>query len=456
MVLDPSVGSPSAWPSVGPAPVLEGPLMAGIWARLTGKQERAAYVRTNRDLLINEPVQWIGFDTGGGAYPIGPNGPYGPWTAPAVPAVLRATSLITTPLTAAPFRVLDGNQARPAATPRWITDPMLLRPDERYMPRAHPSVLQLPRGIFWTEWIRSAAWWGEGAFLCTEDAAGQPQAGSMRMVPSWALATERDDFGALCWTLGDNDERVVFDRDGYADIGPVRYRLVVLRNPHSPIDTEGRSQGAFAMSPDAFGLGAQLASYQSGQFRAGVPNGYLKVTGGEELTQPKADALKAKWLENHGGDQRSIAVLNATTEFQAINLSPVEAELGQVKRLNIADVAFAFSLDPITLGAGLNNSATYNNLRDAWSNHKDFGLASWISAVQDTLTALLPGAQRVAVTLDGFANPSPKERLETYQLARAVDPSGGLLDEIRTEEGRPSLTLAPPAPAVPVAPEEES
>jgi hypothetical protein len=433
--------------------------MAGFWARLTGRQERAAYVRTNRDLLINENVAWIGFDTGGGAYPIGPNGPYGPWTAPATPAVLRATSLITTPLTAAPFRVLDASAAKPLSTPRWITDPMLLRPDERYMPRVHPAVTLLPRGIFWTELLRSAIWWGEGAFLFTEDAAGAPQAGSLRLVPSWSLSTERDSFGALCWTLGDNDERVVFDRDGYVQLGPVRYRLLVLRNPHSPVDTEGRSQGVFAMSPDAFGLGAQLASYQSGQFRAGVPNGYLKVTGPEELTQTTADALKKKWLENHGGDQRSIAVLNATTEFKPINLSPVDAALDQVKRLNIADVAFAFALDPITLGAGLNNSATYNNLRDAWSNHKDFGLASWIAALQDTLSALLPGSQQVAVTLDGFANPSPKERLETYQLAQTVDPSGGLLDEIRLEEGRQSLSLAPPAPPAPVvpdAPEEES
>lgn len=435
--------------------------MTGIWARLTGRQERASYVRTNRDLLVNENVTWIGFDGGGGVYPIGPNGPYGQWTAPAVPAVLRATSLITTPLTAAPFRVLDASSVKPLGAPRWITDPMLLRPDQRYMPSVHPAVLQLSRSIFWTEWIRSAAWWGLGSFLCTEDAAGQPQAGSLKLVPSHSIDTERGQDGSLRWVLEAANQRLVFDRDGRIDIGGVRYRLVVLRNPHSPIDEDGHSQGVFAMNPTAFGLAEQLASYQSGQFRAGVPNGYLKVTGPTELTQPVADELKRKWLENHGGDQRSIAVLNATTEFKPINLSPVDAALDQVKRLNVADVAFAFAIDPITLGAGLNNSATYNNLRDAWSNHKDFGISNWIAAVQDTLSALLPGAQQVAVTLDGFANPSPKERLETYQLAKTIDPSGGLLDEIRIEEGRPTLSLptpTPPAPVVPGpdAPEEES
>ncbi|WP_028654874.1 phage portal protein [Nocardioides sp. J54] len=413
----------------------------GLFDRFRRTETRGSYVRTSGDLLVNEPITWVGWDGGGGAYPIGP----GQWTAPAIPATLRATSLIVTPLTAAPFRALAGNGRPTASTPRWITDPMLLRPDERYAAPTHPAVVQLPRGLFWAEWIRSACWWGEGGLLYVEDASGQPVAGSLRNVASHALGTTRDQNNALRWTLGEGSELVVFDRGGYATIGAHRYRLVVLRNPYSPVDLDGRSRGVFAMTPSVFGLADQLTTYQSGQFRSGVPNGYLKVTS-PNLDQTKADALKKKWLENHGGDRRSIAVLNATTEFKPINLSPVDTALDQVKRLNIADLAFAFGIDPMTLGAGLNNSATYNNLRDAWANHKDFGLAAWIAAVQDCLTPLMPGAQSIAVSLEGFANPTPKERLETYQLAQTVDPSGGLLNEIRADEGRAPLQLATPDP----------
>lgn len=418
----------------------------GLLDRFRRTETRGSFVRTSGDLLLNEPITWVGWDGGGGAYPIGPNGPNGSWTAPAIPAVLRATSLITTPLTAAPFRVLDGTGSRPASTPRWITDPMLLRPDERYMPQIHPAVLQLSRGLFWAEWIRSACWWGEGAIIYSEDAAGQPQAGSLRNVAYGALGTARVG-GSLRWTLGENTtDKLIFGRDGRATIGPVSYRLIVLRNPHSPISKDGRSQGVFAMAPAAFGLADQLASYQSGQFRSGVPNGYLKVNV-PNLTQEKSTALKKKWMDAHGGDQRSIAVLNATTEFKPINLSPVDTALDQVKRLNIADVAFGFGIDPMTLGAGLNNSATYSNLRDAWANHKDFGIASWISGVQDCLTPLLPGAQSVAVSLEGFANPTTKERLETYQMAKEIDPSGVLLDEVRADEGRTPLVLPKTEPS---------
>jgi hypothetical protein len=375
-----------------------------------------------------------------------------------LPVVIRATALITGPLTAAPFRVLEaGFGGRPLGRPRWITDPMLLRPDARFVSDLYPEVVQLPRGLFWTEWIRSAIWWGLGAFITAEDETGQPLAGTLRLVETRMrmLDTERDAGGALHWVLGADgvyEDRAVFDRDGYLQLGPVRYRIVVLRNPHSPVDAEGHSMGVFEMSPEAFKLSGQVDSYASGTFRSGIPAGYLKVqTPG--LQQEQATELKAKWMAAHGGDRRSIAVLNATTEFVPLNLSPVDAALGEVKRLNIADVAFAFGLDPMTLGAGLNNSATYSNLRDAWANHRDFGLAPWIAAVEDTLSALLPGTQAVKVNLDGFANPPAAERFASYKVA--IDSGVLTVDECRELEGLPPKPEEEAAPVAAVPELEE-
>jgi HK97 family phage portal protein len=267
------------------------------------------------------------------------------------------------------------------------------------------------------------------------------------------LSTERDDRGALCWVLGDTQgsERVVFDRDGRATIGPVRYRMVVLRNPHSAVDVDGNSLGVFAMSPTVFGLAGQIDSYAQGTFRTGVPAGYLKVqTPG--LTQEAAVKLRSGWMAAHGGDRRSIAVLNATTDFQPLNLTPVDAALDSVKRLNLADLAFSFGLDPMTLGAGLQNSATYTNLRDAWANHRDFGLAPWTAAVEGTLSALMPGTQSVRVNLDGFANPTAAERFSAWEIAlraRIVT-----VDEVRAAEGLPPLPEQPTAATESTTPQE--
>lgn len=435
---------------------------------------RARYARTSGDMLVGgydgpginpsdqPPIWWMGVDSGGGSYPIGPNGPYTYGSGEALPVVTRATSLITGPLTAAPFRVLElGFGGQPLGRPRWVTDPMLCRDDGRFGTDIYPAASKISRGNFWAEWIRSACWYGLGAFICQEDNVGQPMAGTLRLVDPRLLFTTRED-GVLCWTLGaDGSDQAVFDRNGFLQLGPISYRLVVLRNPHSSVDSEGMSMGTFAMSPRAFGLSDQIDTYASGTFRSGIPAGYLKVTT-PGLAQEGADDLKASWLRNHGGDRRSIAVLNATTEFVPLNLSPVDAALGEVKRLSIADVAMAFALDPMTLGAGLNNSATYTNLRDAWSNHKDFGLAPWIGAVQDTLSSLLPGTQGIAVDLDRFANPPLKERVETGKLA--VEAGLMTRDEWRSLEGLPpltqqeraALTVVPPSNDQPDQTEEAS
>lgn len=432
------------------------------------------------------PVWWIGLDSGSG--PIGPNGPWagggngvfgsgwdylhgaagGGWAAP-LPIVTRATALITGPLTSAPFRQVELGSGRAMVRGRWITDPMLLRPDARIQPNgapaapavaeemqpagvvAWPAVLRLARSIFWTEWVRSAIWFGKGVFLCqryTQPSdfddqgrrisrpSGVPVPGTMKLLHPLAVDTVRGEDG-LVWAIWPGSgEEVAADRDGWIDLGGAEYQLVVLRNPHSPVDDDGRSSGVFDLNPAAFQLERQLETYASGTFRSGIPAGYLKVHQ-NGLTQEAANELKANWLRNHGGDRRSIAVLNAVTEFVPLNLSPVDAALAQVKRLAIADVAFAFGLDPITLGAGLQNSGTYTNIRDAWENHRDFGLSLWIGAVQDTLTALTPGTQGVLVDVEQFGNPTLKEQYEAAKIAVEA----GLItpDEWRADRGLPPL-----------------
>jgi phage portal protein BeeE len=74
-------------------------------------------------------------------------------------------------------------------------------------------------------------------------------------------------------------------------------------------------------------------------------------------------------------------------------------------------------------------------------SHKDFGLAPWIAAVQDTLSALLPGERVVSVNLDGFANPAPTERFAAYKLA--LDAGFLTVDEIRALEALPPLEQQP-------------
>src|SRR6185503_13244117 len=138
---------------------------------------------------------------------------------------------------------------------------------------------------------------------------------------------------------------------------------------------------------------------------------------------------------------------NATTSFTPLSLSPVDAAVGESKRLSISDVAFAFGEDPTTLNVSLANSATYNNIRDAWVNHRDYALSPWVTALQDTLSALLAGTNGVLVSLDSFAQPTFHDRVETGKLA--VDAGLMTVDEWRLSEGLPPLPEPEPVPVPP-------
>jgi phage portal protein BeeE len=78
--------------------------------------------------------------------------------------------------------------------------------------------------------------------------------------------------------------------------------------------------------------------------------------------------------------------------------------LAEVKRLSIADVAFAFGMAPETLGVTLGNSATYSNVAQWFEAHRDFALQPWISIVEATLSALLPAGTEVRCNFASYTD----------------------------------------------------
>ena len=83
----------------------------------------------------------------------------------------------------------------------------------------------------------------------------------------------------------------------------------------------GHGKGVITEHGAALGLAATVATYASGVFTSGIPAGYLK-SNQPNMTADQAQTLKSTWLAQHGGTKRSIAVLNATTEFHPISHHP--------------------------------------------------------------------------------------------------------------------------------------
>jgi len=361
------------------------------------------------------PAWWIG-EALEGPWPIGPHGPGIVASFASIPVVQFLTKLVADPLTR--FRVWDPNDpARRLDTPLWLRDPQLLRPDDRVGPTLIPWPSRLPAATFWRDLVVAALWYGRSFLYFIEDDSGQPRAGTLAVLhPSRVVIGDDgrvrlgDDFdldadGTWTWTTIDG-------RVG-------RGRVVQLRNPDNP-------WGVFAAYPDVFRIARKTSRYTEGTFGTGVPAGYLKVTA-PGLTQDQADQLKAAWMRAHGGAAKSIAVLNATTDFTPIQLSPVDSGLADVRRLNYADVAFAFGVPPALIGTSImagGGSLTYQNLEQLWEEREDIVLPSWLGAVEGTLSALLPGTRQVAVDLDQYRYGTFEQRLTQYAtgVAAGLDP----------------------------------
>jgi HK97 family phage portal protein len=179
-----------------------------------------------------------------------------------------------------------------------------------------------------------------------------------------------------------------------------------------------------------------LRDYMAGAFAAGVPAGYLK-TSAPNITADQAQQLKDRWMTQHGG-RRSIAVLNATTEFHPLTWSPVDVGAAEFARISLNQVALMFGLPAYLLGAPT-DSNTYANVESRMTELYQLTLLPWIGRIESVLDAQLPRGTDVRVEIDGLLRADTRTRYESYAIAL----SNGFLtvNEVREFEGRPPLTM---------------
>lgn len=374
-----------------------------------------------RDALLNTPdgweveqpwLWWLG-PTGGGTGPFGhplPGAGAGPWeNAVALPAVSRATSLVVDTLAALPWHVYRGTDRLP--TPDWIEDPQALRLDGRVVDDASPVVGDRWSSMdFWTQWLTSALWFGDGyVYAPSRTTDGSPKP------PMWVVHPLDVDLRAGRYFVGD------------VELPPST--VIHLRGLEPIVD--GHGSGVLSRFAAQLAYSQTLRDYAAGVFYTGVPAGYLKVTK-EGLAQDKADELKAKWLAAHGGSQRSIAVLNATTEFHPLTFSPVDAALVDVMAADLNELANAFGIPGYLLGAPTDNN-TYANVESRRIDLATFTYLPWTSRIEAVLDAQFPRGVSLKVALDGLLRADSKSRAETLTLyvekgVMTVDEARALLD----------------------------
>lgn len=374
------------------------------------------------------PSWWMGRDEFDGG-PIGPNGPNRRQSL-LVPAVTRCTEIITNAIVRTPWRYFNADgtfQSRPL----WIDDPMLIGSAPGPIGPLSPAGQRLDGHSFFATWLTHAVWWGRGAFVFIEGSDGTPVPGSLRLINPYMIDT--DDAGH--WVIdpkGQTPIRTTFD--GQFIVGGKVWRLVVLRGL-GPND-DRTPEGVLTRHFDTFRLGAAVSEYVASTFKSGVPAGFLKVST-PNFKQTQSDELRDAWLRAHGQGRRSIAVLNATVDFQPISISPVDANVEGVLHGNRADVAHAFGLSAIWLDEGA-SGLTYQNNSDRRRDLVDISLAGWSERVMAVLTAIQPYGSRVEVNWTSFTTPN----IEAHMNALVQGVQTGILT---AREAREFLGLARPA-----------
>jgi HK97 family phage portal protein len=201
-----------------------------------------------------------------------------------------------------------------------------------------------------------------------------------------------------------------------------------------------------------------LATEQGRQARSlqtsGVPVGTLTVEDSEEepLDEAEAAKVKAGWLRSQR--DRTIAVLNSRTKFEAISWNPSETQLLEARKFSLHETALIFGLDPSWLGVS-GASMTYSNVEQEAVNLIKFSLGDHLQRFEQTFTLHMPRGTTARANLDAVLRADTLTRYQAHSIA--LDKGFLTVDEVRALESRPPLTPAQragagpaPQPAAPV------
>jgi HK97 family phage portal protein len=136
-------------------------------------------------------------------------------------------------------------------------------------------------------------------------------------------------------------------------------------------------------------------------------------------------------------------------------VSPDEAQFLDSQRFTVEQIARIYGIFPEMIGGATSGSSvTYANREQRAADFLTFGLMPYLIALEDGLSGLVPGPNRVKFNVDGVLRSDLKTRYEAHAIG--IDSGFLTIDEVRQLEDRPPLPeTTPPMPDQAVPSDEE-
>lgn len=210
--------------------------------------------------------------------------------------------------------------------------------------------------------------------------------------------------------------------------------VVHIKGPCEPGAVRGL--GVLEAHLNTLNLASDQSRQASGMANSGVPTGVLK-SANPDLKDDEALDMKTKWMNNQR--TRSIAVLNASTEFTPLSWSPDDLQLVEARKFTLTELEQIFEL-PVGYLGGQTSSRTYSNIEQDAVNLLKFSFSGHLARFEQTLSLAFPRGTSVKANLDSLLRTDTLTRYQAYQIALGGAGKPFLeVDEVRELENRPPM-----------------
>lgn len=325
--------------------------------------------------------------------------------------VSRCISVLETACMQIPVEVLRGIDK--VDTPSWLQTPDVEN--------------NITQAEFIGQTVVSMAIYGNAYWKVTKGVRG---VSNMEVIPADIVAIEEDVYGNLTYSINGTKQPK----------GSMKH----LKLWSIVGDIYG--QGPLQRHKSIVSSAKDLQDYADNWFKvAAVPTGTL--TTSEFLSADIALANKRAFIDSQ--TERSVAVLSSGLQYQAIALSPEEAQFLENQKFIARQIATMFGVPSMYLGLSTEGSGlTYTNGNEDRQKLYEDGLQQYIVRISQALSDLLPRGQRAEFNMTGFLRPNVLNRYQGYAIA--LDKNFMTVDEVRELEGLPKIKM--PEPVQPVVP----